>query len=97
MSSKADCEGVLCGRVKSLRDVVEVKFEVDENAADAEGNKKRRFICPVTSKELGPSVKSVYLVPCGHAFSEEAVRETRSDKCLQVGLMLSKSVAFWKF
>ncbi|EEP76777.1 predicted protein [Uncinocarpus reesii 1704] len=38
---------------------------------------------PVTNKELGPSVKSVYLVPCGHAFSEEAIREMKSDKCLQ--------------
>lgn len=27
--------------------------------------------------------RSVYIVPCGHAFSEEAVRETKSDRCLQ--------------
>nr|KMM69871.1 hypothetical protein CPAG_06184 [Coccidioides posadasii RMSCC 3488] len=83
ISSKADCEEILCGRVKGLRDIVEVKFEVDDVAVDAEGKKKKRFICPVTNKELGPSVRSVYLVPCGHAFSEEAIREMKSDKCLQ--------------
>ncbi|WEW59063.1 Replication termination factor 2 [Emydomyces testavorans] len=81
--SKADCEEILCGRVKSLRDVVEVKFEADGDAADTEEQKKKQFVCPVTNKALGPSVKSVYLVPCGHAFSEEAIREMKSDKCLQ--------------
>ncbi|PGH13651.1 hypothetical protein AJ79_03499 [Helicocarpus griseus UAMH5409] len=78
ISSKADCEVILKGRVKGLRDVVEVKFEVDDD-----GKGKKRWVCPITSKVLGPSVKSVYLVPCGHAFSEEAIREMKSDKCLQ--------------
>ncbi|OJD12768.1 hypothetical protein AJ78_06685 [Emergomyces pasteurianus Ep9510] len=78
ISSKADCEGILKGRVKGLRDIVEVKFEVDDD-----GKGKKRRVCPITRKQLGPSVKSVYLVPCGHAFSEEAIREMKSDKCLQ--------------
>ncbi|PGH33927.1 hypothetical protein GX50_03248 [[Emmonsia] crescens] len=78
ISSKADCEEILKGRVKGLRDIVEVKFEVDD---DGKGEKRR--VCPITRKELGPNVKSVYLVPCGHAFSEEAIREMKSDKCLQ--------------
>ncbi|KAK2747872.1 hypothetical protein FQN55_004749 [Onygenales sp. PD_40] len=79
ISSKADCEEILKGRVKGLRDVVEVKFEVDND----EEKRKKRWVCPITRKELGPNVKSVYLVPCGHAFSEEAIREMKSDKCLQ--------------
>ncbi|ODH13134.1 hypothetical protein ACO22_07565 [Paracoccidioides brasiliensis] len=78
ISSKADCEGILKGRVKGLRDVVEVRFEVDDD-----GKGKKRWVCPITRKELGPRVKSVYLVPCGHAFSEEAIREMKLDKCLQ--------------
>ncbi|KAG5301749.1 DUF602 domain-containing protein [Histoplasma ohiense] len=78
ISSKADCEEILKGRVKGLRDIVEVKFEIDDD-----GNGKKRRVCPITRKELGPNVKSVYLVPCGHAFSEEAIREMKSDKCLQ--------------
>lgn len=70
---------ILQGRVKSLKDVVEVLFETD---ADHKGPGER-WICPVTSKELGPAVKAVYLVPCGHAFSQEAIKETKSEQCLQ--------------
>ncbi|OJD13529.1 hypothetical protein ACJ73_09192, partial [Blastomyces percursus] len=76
--SKDDCEEILKGRVKGLRDIVEVKFEIDDD-----GNGKKRKVCPITRKELGPSVKAVYIVPCGHAFSEEAIREMKSDNCLQ--------------
>lgn len=80
ISRKEDCEKILQGRVKGLKDVVEVGFEVDEQAK-TEGE---RWICPVTNKVLGPNVKAVYLVPCGHAFSEEAIREMKGEKCLQV-------------
>ncbi|CUS11305.1 unnamed protein product [Tuber aestivum] len=65
-----DGEEVLEGRIHSLKDVVEVKFE--------EGR-----ICPVSRKELGPGVKAVYLVPCGHAFSESAVKEVGEGVCLK--------------
>jgi hypothetical protein len=61
-------EELLAGRVASLKDVVEVKFEKDDG----------KWVCPVTRKELGASIKAVYLVPCGHAFSEVAVRETET-------------------
>ena len=44
---------------------------------------KERWICPITSKELGPAVKAVYLVPCGHAFSHEAIKEMKTEHCLQ--------------
>ena len=99
ISSKADCEAVLCGRVKGLRDVVEVKFEVDSErggptstgAAAGNGGRSEGWICPVTAKQLGPNVKSVYLVPCGHAFSEEAIRQLKDDKCLQVSVDLPKN------
>ncbi|KAF3398521.1 Replication termination factor 2 [Penicillium rolfsii] len=91
ISSKSDCEEVLCGRVKGLRDVVELHFEIDtelsEHPSDrtnAHRHKRREgWICPITAKALGPSVKSVYLVPCGHVFAEEAIRQLKGDKCLQ--------------
>jgi hypothetical protein len=101
ISSKADCEEILQGRVKGLRDVVELKLEVDtehtatgtagnnnnnnniNNNNNGNGKMSERWICPITTKQLGPSVKSVYLVPCGHVFSEEAIREMKGDKCLQ--------------
>jgi len=63
-------------RLRSLKDVVEVKFQVE-----VEGSK---WVCPVTGKVLGPGVKAVYLVPCGHAFSESAMKEMPGDTCLQV-------------
>ncbi|EEA25793.1 Replication termination factor 2 [Talaromyces marneffei ATCC 18224] len=82
ISSKADCDEILQGRVKGLKDVVELKFEVDTESDATKGNGER-WICPVTTKQLGPTVKSVYIVPCGHVFAEEAVREMKGDTCLQ--------------
>ncbi|CAI7611111.1 unnamed protein product [Penicillium pancosmium] len=91
ISSKSDCEEVLCGRVKSLRDVVELHFEVDtelsEHPSDrvnAHRHQRREgWICPITAKPVGPGMKTVYLVPCGHVFAEEAIRQLKGDKCLQ--------------
>ncbi|GES63040.1 DUF602-domain-containing protein [Aspergillus terreus] len=87
IGSKADCEEILGGRVKGLRDVVELKFEIDtergEHPAQHKLDRREAWICPVTAKQLGPNVKSVYLVPCGHVFSEEAIRQLKEDKCLQ--------------
>ncbi|KAI9845177.1 MAG: hypothetical protein M1837_005062 [Sclerophora amabilis] len=87
--SRADQEEVLKGRVKSLKDVVQVRFEIEqeddeESKKTTEGSKKgEKWLCPITSKGLGASVKSVYLVPCGHAFSDSAVKEVSGDICLQ--------------
>ncbi|KAI5303819.1 hypothetical protein KEM56_007158 [Ascosphaera pollenicola] len=84
IGSKADCEEVLGGRVRSLRDIVEVKFELDQDGKkEATGSTTPQFVCPITRKALGPNTRSVYLIPCGHAFAEEAVRVTNSDRCLQ--------------
>lgn len=75
------------GAIKSLRDVVEVNFgvEEEEEAGDSEAS-PTRLVCPVSGKRLGPGVKAVYLVPCGHAFAESAVREMPGEQCLQVSL-----------
>ena len=77
--TKTEYEEVLAGRIKSLRDVVEVKFQIEKS----ETGKGEKRICPITSKELGPHTKAVYLVPCGHAFSESAIKEVAGDTCLQ--------------
>ncbi|RVX67268.1 hypothetical protein B0A52_09305 [Exophiala mesophila] len=77
---KEEYEKFIQGRIKSLKDVVELQFEVD----NASPNKTARWICPITSKELGPNVKAVYIVPCGHVFSHEAIKEMKGDgKCVQ--------------
>ena len=77
----AEREEVLGGRVKALKDIVEVKFEVE---AGEETGGKSRWVCPITRKQLGPKAKGVYLVPCGHVFSEIAIKEVKGDACLQV-------------
>lgn len=66
--------------------MVELNFEVDTEKGEhvvGVDEKKEGWICPVTAKSLGPNVKSVYLVPCGHVFAEEAIRQLKGDKCLQ--------------
>jgi hypothetical protein len=66
--------------IKSLRDVVKVKF----HRADADTNGKEGVcICPISRKEFGAATKSVYLVPCGHAFAEVAIREIQEAVCPQ--------------
>jgi Rtf2 RING-finger len=73
---KAETEKLLDGTVRSLKDVVEVKFEPDPDNSS-------RWICPIINKPLGPGTKAVYLVPCGHAFSAAAIKEVSEEKCLQ--------------
>ena len=77
---KEEYEKFIQGRIKGLKDIVEVHFELEHD----EKTKSDKWICPITSKELGPNVKAVYIVPCGHAFSQEAIKEMKSDgKCVQ--------------
>lgn len=76
-ANKAEAEAILQGSVKSLRDVVEVHFDV------ATAETKEGWRCPVTGDSLGPGSKAVYLVPCGHAFSGGAIKEVSGERCLQ--------------
>lgn len=86
--------------MKSLRDVVELHFEVDTERSEhpmdrtnAHRHQRREgWICPITAKPLGPGVKSVYLVPCGHVFAEEAIRQLKGDKCLQVRICTVRAI-----
>ena len=78
-TTKADAEAVLQGAVKSLKDVVEIKFEVDTNAAK---DIKNPWKCSVTGDRLGPGEKAVYHVPCGHAFSATAIKEVSGERCV---------------
>jgi hypothetical protein len=73
-AERAEAEKILQGTVKSLKDVVNVKFEE---------NDKQEWICPITNERLGVSSKAVYLVPCGHAFAAAALKEIKGDQCVQ--------------
>ncbi|KAK0387553.1 hypothetical protein NLU13_3799 [Sarocladium strictum] len=57
--------------IKSLRDIVRLKVSKEE----------KRWVCPLSMKELGPATKSVYLVPCGHVFAEVAMTEVQEETC----------------
>ncbi|KAK1754292.1 Rtf2 RING-finger-domain-containing protein [Echria macrotheca] len=64
--------------IKSLRDVVKLKFK---RYAPPGTKGKEIWACPVTLKELGPSTKAVYLVPCGHVFAEAAIKQIQEEPC----------------
>ncbi|KAF2735013.1 DUF602-domain-containing protein [Polyplosphaeria fusca] len=83
-ATKAEADKVLDGRVKSLKDVIEVKFEVEEGQREgASTGRTEKWICPITRTELGPGSKAVYIVPCGHAFAGSVVKEVSGETCLQ--------------
>lgn len=77
---KEEVGSVTLGAIKSLKDVVEVKFETDIEASTKRQTEIWR--CPITGDRLGPGSKAVYLVPCGHAFSGAAIKEVSGEKCL---------------
>lgn len=83
-SHKEDAERATLGAVKSLKDVVEVKFDVDAESSTTanESAARETWKCPITGDKLGPGAKAVYLVPCGHAFSGSAIKEVSGEKCL---------------
>lgn len=66
--------------IRSLRDVVKLKFsKVD-----------KKWSCPISMKEMGPAVKAVYLVPCGHVFAEVAIAEIQEKNCPECAEEFSK-------
>jgi hypothetical protein len=78
---KEEAERETQGAVKSLKDIVEVTFELDTDN-DGSSATKHAWKCPVTGDKLGPGSKAVYIVPCGHAFSGAAIKEVSGEKCL---------------
>ena len=56
--------------IRSLRDVVKLRFNIrrDEKRGDIR-------TCPLSMKELGAGTRAVYIVPCGHVFTEIVMRE----------------------
>lgn len=96
MQGTADAakEEIFKSRVRSIRDVVEVKFQVEGENRFENSSTTIKWVCPVTKKTLGPGVKAVYLVPCGHAFLESAVKEMPGENCLHVGVREGRSRSF---
>lgn len=79
---KEDAESVTQGLVKSLKDIVEVKFEIDRDDSSKTTGSSSVWRCPVTGDRLGPGSRAAYIVPCGHAFSGNAIKEVSGEKCI---------------
>jgi hypothetical protein len=71
-------------RLKGLKDVVEVRFEIGKEEKREGSGRSESWVCPITGRELGPGAKAVYIVPCGHAFAGSVVKEVAGSVCLQV-------------
>jgi len=77
--------GTFGDRVKGLKDVVEVKFEIEEkDGGEVQKTLGEKWRCPITGERLGPGSKAVYVVPCGHAFAGSVVKEVAERACLTV-------------
>ncbi|KAB5592984.1 Protein RTF2 [Ceratobasidium theobromae] len=75
----------ICGHVKSLRDVKQLKLTPNPAAATSQSSDKPKpaFVCPLTLKEMSGSLPFSYLVPCGCVFSTaglKAVAKPSEDK-----------------
>jgi len=74
---------VLVKHIRSLKDVVELKFSKD--------SKSGKWTCPVTRKEVGiGSSKFVAHAECGDVFAESAIKEIESEICLECGTKVDK-------
>lgn len=78
-------------RIKGLKDIVEVTFEIGKEEKKEGSGRSEIWVCPITGRELGPGAKAVYIVPCGHAFAGSVVKEVAGSVCLQVCSALNLS------
>ncbi|SPO07474.1 uncharacterized protein DNG_10168 [Cephalotrichum gorgonifer] len=68
--------------IKSLRDIVKVKFNRSTTPGGGGGERDgAAWVCPVTLKEFGAGTRAVYIVPCGHAFAEVAIKKIGERRC----------------
>jgi hypothetical protein len=70
--------------IKAVGDVV--KLQVKKNPNEKIGG----WICPITGREMDDGAKFVYLVPCGHVFSENALKNLKETQCLECGKSYEK-------
>jgi hypothetical protein len=69
---------VVRGVITHVGDVV--KLTVKKNDDERVGG----WVCPVTGREMDEGARFVYLVPCGHVFSESALKNVQDTQCLEV-------------
>ncbi|KAI0430538.1 Rtf2 RING-finger-domain-containing protein [Xylaria sp. FL1042] len=59
--------------IRSLKDVVKLRFNIRKDEKRGEVR-----TCPLSMKELGASTRAVYIVPCGHVFTDIVMKELLS-------------------
>ena len=65
--------------ITNVGDVVKLQVKRNEDA-NVGG-----WVCPVTGREMDDGgARFVYLVPCGHVFSENALKNVQETQCLEV-------------
>jgi len=69
--------------IKAVGDVV--KLQVKKNP-----NGKGGWVCPITGRDMDDGAKFVYIVPCGHVFSESALKNVHDANCLECGTAYEK-------
>jgi hypothetical protein len=67
--------------ITSLRDIQVLKI----HCHTPPGRKDPLWACPISLKTLGPATKAAYLIPCGHVFAKEALREVKERTCPECG------------
>ncbi|CAK7265732.1 Replication termination factor 2 [Sporothrix epigloea] len=65
--------------IRSVRDVVRLKGHTYTPC----GSDLLRWQCPMTMRDIGLGAESIYLVPCGHVFSELAVDKFPEKRCVE--------------
>lgn len=66
------------GTVQSMKDIVEVIFQVKR---DSEDKGYTTWVCPMTDEPLGPGSNAVYIAQCGHAFHGNTFRTLFAEQC----------------
>ena len=64
--------------IKAIGDVLKLQVKKNEN------EKIGGWVCPITGRDMDDGAKFVYLVPCGHVFSDSALRNVKETVCLEV-------------
>ncbi|KAI9019776.1 Rtf2 RING-finger-domain-containing protein [Hyaloraphidium curvatum] len=87
-----DAEAV-AKHIESLKDVTQLQLTENPSPASApailsstknDAVHVPRFICPVSMREMNGRLRFSHL-PCGHAFSEQALRELGGHQCAECG------------
>lgn len=83
---------ILCPHIKSLKDVVNLKLELNPQSAkpaksvvanDFQENQiVFPFICPITKKEMNGHSKFIFLRYCGCVVSKVAFKTVKTNECL---------------